>query len=83
MNIEYDKSCWEVSINYEKAIADIEQLNEGETCFYPESDYGHGFIQKYEGRYDCYSIPMYGGVECLKGSYLNAKDAFEEILSWT
>ena len=81
MNIEYKDSCW--ALDYEEAIKDIKQLEEGETCFYPESDYGHGFIQKIDGKYICYSFPMYGGDERLEGTYEDARDAFEEVLSWT
>ena len=81
MNIEYKQSVW--SINEEQAIEDLKQLELDERCFYPESDYGHGYIYKTENGFECYSIPMYGGQEMLENVFDNAEDAFKEVRSWT
>ena len=81
MNIEYTNLVW--SLDKEQAIKDIEQLNEDEFCFYPESDYGHGYIYKTDTVYKCYSLPMYGGEAQFENEYDNALDAFNEVLSWS
>jgi len=81
MDIEYKQSVW--SINEEQAIEDLKQLELDEICFYPESDYGHGYIYKTENGFECYSIPMYGGKQMLEGVFDNAEDAFKEVCSWT
>jgi len=56
MNIDYEDSVW--SLDVDTAVADVEQLEIGEQCFYPESDYGHGFIEKTIDGFVCYEIPM-------------------------
>ena len=81
MNIEYKQSVW--SINEQKGIEDLKQLELDEICFYPESDYGHEYIYKTKNGFECYSIPMYGGKEILENVFNNAEDAFKEVCSWT
>ena len=81
MNIEYSTSVW--LIDEEKAISDIKQLEIGEECFYPESDYGHGFIRCTKEGYACYEIPMYGGEPQLNKIHNTAEEAFKEVISWT
>jgi len=81
MNIEYKESVW--CIDESQAVKDLEQLELGEECFYPESDYGHGYILKTEDGFSCYEIPMYGGKPQFEGSYESAEEAFGEVCSWT
>ena len=81
MNIDYDKNIW--SLDIEEAIEDLKQLEIGESCFYPESDYGHGYIVRTERGFECYSISMYGGNELFENIYDNPESAFLEVSSWT
>jgi len=81
MNIEYTESIW--SLDEEKAVKDLEGLKNGEHCFYPESDYGHGSIYKKENGFECWSIPMYGGDEMFESLEETAESAFNLVCSWT
>lgn len=81
MNIDYDKNIW--SLDIEEAIEDLKQLEIDEYCFYPESDYGHGYIRRTERGFECYSISMYGGNDILENIYDNPESAFLEVSSWT
>jgi hypothetical protein len=81
MNVTYKESVW--TIDTEQAVKDLEQLEIGEECFYPESDYGHGFIVKTEEGFACFEIPMYGGEPNLENVFQKAEDAFTELQSWT
>jgi len=81
MNIEYTSSIW--SLNENEAIKDLENLKLGEECFYPESDYGHGFVVRTSKGFECYSIPMYGGESQLETTTETAEEAFNEVVSWT
>ena len=81
MNIEYKESIW--ALDPDQATKDILQLEEGEHCFYPESDYGHGYILKVGDQYECWSYPMYGGEQSLEETVANEEDAFACVTSWT
>jgi hypothetical protein len=81
MNIRYKKSIW--SLDVEQAIKDLNQLELGENCFYPESDYGHGYILKGELGFECWSIPLYGGDPSLEETCETAEEAFAVCSSWT
>ena len=80
MDIGYKTSIY--SLDKETAVKDLLQLEIGEECFYPESDYGHGFIGRVQGGFECWSIPMYGGEPSLEDTFTNAEDAFAEVQSW-
>jgi len=64
-------------------INDIENIcNTDDIIFMPESDYGLGEIHFENGKYNLYSIPMYGGKPTLELIESNAQLVLSALESW-
>lgn len=81
MNVSYKQSIW--ATDNQTILNDLAQLEIGEEVFFPESDYGHGFIQKIGNDFECYEIPMYGGEPSLSLTTPDPQKAIDEVASWT
>jgi len=64
-------------------VQDIEKLyGTNDAIFMPESDYGLGEICFRDGKYELYSIPMYGGEPQLEIVDSNAFIILNNLSNW-
>ena len=61
---------------------DLDLLDNETMIFVPESDYGLAEIRKKDGKFELYSIPMYGGEPQLEMVDSNASIILNELNGW-